>query len=204
MANYNEKAKQSFSTRLRFFRFNCAVNDMNFTKENFLKFKMEENEDIITIYTAQYLQWNTNDPLKRISNKLTVQEAYDAMQQHTLTDKDEADWFNEYLEDFKVRYPIDLFVAQSTAKTCEYCKISLDTITKLANIEKIFKKTYQRGYTMEIDRKKPNLEYTKENCVPCCYWCNNAKTDEFDDKEFEPIAKEIRKALENRLINDNR
>ena len=41
---------------------------------------------------------------------------------------------------------------------------------------------------MEIDRKKPNLEYTKENCVRCCYWCNSAKTDEFDDVEFESIG----------------
>ena len=106
------------------------------------------------------------------------------------------------MEHFKDRYPFDIFLKHSKADTCEYCKITLDTINQLANNKKIFKKTYQRGYTMEIDRKKPNLEYTKENCVPCCYWCNNAKTDEFTDEEFLPIATEIRKALENRLPDD--
>lgn len=201
MSTYNEKAKESFNTRLRFFKFNCAVNEMTFNKENFLKFKMEEQEGIITIYTAQYCQWLESDPLKGTKKKLTVQGAYEAMQKITLSKEDEADWFNGYLEQFKERYPYDIFEKHSKADTCEYCKITLDTINKLADQQKIFKKPTTRGYTMEIDRRKPNLEYTSENCVPCCYWCNNAKTDEFDDVEFIPVAKEIKKALENRLVN---
>lgn len=30
--------------------------------------------------------------------------------------------------------------------------------------------------------------YNESNCVLACYWCNNAKTDAFTDKEFEPIG----------------
>ena len=32
-----------------------------------------------------------------------------------------------------------------------------------------------------------------------CYWCNNAKTDEFSPEEFKPIAEGIRKAWNERL-----
>jgi len=203
MSSYNKKAKDSFNTRLRFFKFNCAVNDMQFIKENFLKFKMEEHEDVTNIYTAQYCQWNEKDQLENVNKKITVQDAYEAMKNFNLTENEESDWFNDYMEQFKDRYPFDIFLKHSKADTCEYCKITLDTINKLADNQQIFKKPYQRGYTMEIDRKKPNLEYTTENCVPCCYWCNNAKTDEFNDEEFRPIAEEIRKALEKRLQDDN-
>ena len=51
----------------------------------------------------------------------------------------------------------------------------------------------------KIDRKLPNLEYSEENCCMACYWCNNAKTDEFSPKEFKPIAEGIRKAWNERL-----
>ncbi|MFW5803636.1 MAG: hypothetical protein ACOCWG_00225 [bacterium] len=201
MSSYNEKAKQSFNTRLRFFKFNCVVNDVPFTKENFLKFKIEKNEDIVSVYTTQYCQWFEQDLLENIPKKLTVRDAYEAIEKLQLTD--ESDWFNDYFEQFKERYPSEIYLKHSKADTCGYCKITLETINLLVNKKKIFKKPYQRGYSMEIDRRKPNLEYTAENCVPCCYWCNNAKTDEFTDDEFISIAKEIRKSLENRLADDN-
>ena len=91
-----------------------------------------------------------------------------------------------------------VFLSHTKATKCHYCHITLDEINTLADKQMLFKKN-ERGYTMEIDRKEPNLEYTNENCVPSCYWCNNAKTDEFDDVEFIPIAKEIRKVFDNRL-----
>ncbi len=50
-----------------------------------------------------------------------------------------------------------------------------------------------------IDRKSPNEESYFENVVMACYWCNDAKTDEFDAKEFEPIGNEIEEALKGRL-----
>lgn len=200
MSSYKEKAKHSFQTRLRFFRFYCVVNNLPFTKEKFLEFKTENHENVITVYTTQYCQWHENDFLENIPLKVTVNEAYKAMEQLIISD--ESVWFNEYFEEFKVRYPFDIYLKHSKADTCEYCKITIDDIKQLADKKKIFKKTYQRGYIMEIDRRLPNNEYTTENCVPCCYWCNNAKTDEFTDDEFIPIAKELRKALENRLADD--
>ena len=54
---------------------------------------------------------------------------------------------------------------------------------------------------MEIDRKAPNQEYSDDNCEPICYWCNNAKTDEFSAEEFKPIGMAIGNALRARLKN---
>ena len=65
---------------------------------------------------------------------------------------------------------------------------------------------YKRGqlerkiqFILEIDRKRPNEEYTTDNSVLCCYWCNNAKTDEFCATEFKAIGEEIGKIWRKRL-----
>lgn len=34
-----------------------------------------------------------------------------------------------------------------------------------------------------------------------CYWCNNAKTDEFSAEEFAPVGKEIGEIFKNRKNN---
>jgi hypothetical protein len=45
-----------------------------------------------------------------------------------------------------------------------------------------------RGTSLELDCRLPKLGYTEGNVVLCCYWCNNAKADEFSAEEFQPIA----------------
>jgi hypothetical protein len=47
--------------------------------------------------------------------------------------------------------------------------------------------------------KEANLEYLMENCVTCCYWCNNTKTDEFSYYEFKKVGVEIEKIWHERL-----
>lgn len=50
----------------------------------------------------------------------------------------------------------------------------------------------KRGRRLEIDRKDPFQSYDNiNNIVWCCYWCNNAKSNFFTEKEFLPIAREI-------------
>ena len=84
--------------------------------------------------------------------------------------------------------------------TYSYCGISLAQIEELGKNGKLNnKRSDTRGYTLEIDRKLPNLEYSKKNCCMACYWCNNAKTDEFSPREFKPIAEGIRRTWNERL-----
>lgn len=68
-------------------------------------------------------------------------------------------------------------------RICHYCHINDKEIELLESKEQI-KTKRGRGYSMEIDRIKLNKEYSKDNVVLACYWCNNAKSDEFSEPEF--------------------
>jgi len=88
-----------------------------------------------------------------------------------------------------------------TERKCFYCAITESEIKKLIKGNRIkTKRLATRGKSLEIDRKKPNEKYDKiDNLVYCCYWCNNAKTDEFSYEEFLEIGKQINKVWKARL-----
>jgi 5-methylcytosine-specific restriction endonuclease McrA len=90
---------------------------------------------------------------------------------------------------------------QYQKKSCAYCGITEATIEKLISNKKITtKRLVTRGRRLELDRQQPNLSYNeRNNLVLCCYWCNNAKTDEFTTDEFMLIAQGIRNAWQKRL-----
>jgi len=72
----------------------------------------------------------------------------------------------------------------SKDRQCEYCLIKESEIKTLINQGKIYtKRLTTRGRTMEVDRKDPKGHYQINNLVMSCYWCNNAKTDEFSYAE---------------------
>ncbi len=85
-------------------------------------------------------------------------------------------------------------------ENCAYCGISIKEINQLGNKGKLKTKRF-RGYTLEIDQKDAYAGYSDENCEACCYWCNNAKTDEFSVGEFKEIAKGINEAWKKRGIS---
>jgi hypothetical protein len=41
-----------------------------------------------------------------------------------------------------------------------------------------------RGMWLEIDRLKPKGSYSIDNCVLCCYFCNNDKSDVFHGEDY--------------------
>ncbi len=85
-------------------------------------------------------------------------------------------------------------------RVCGYCGISEEEIHKLFSKHKIYtKRQYSRGKTLEVDKKDPNDLYKIDNIILACYWCNNAKTDEFNDVEFRTVAKSIRQVWNERL-----
>ena len=85
-------------------------------------------------------------------------------------------------------------------RACAYCGVNETQIKELIDNNKIkTKRVYSRGKTMEIDKKEADGEYETKNIVLSCYWCNNAKTDEFDIDDFEEIAKGINKVWSKRL-----
>ena len=75
-------------------------------------------------------------------------------------------------------------------KKCSYCDIKEDEIrfivlngllkSKRFPENGVLKQGKARGFYLEVDRKNSNLNYSTENCVLACYFCNNDKSDVFD------------------------
>lgn len=85
-------------------------------------------------------------------------------------------------------------------RKCGYCGISEKQINILIDQNKIFtKRLVTRGRRMEIDKIKAEGFYEEDNIILSCYWCNNAKTDEFTLNEFKEIARGINKTFEFRI-----
>jgi len=98
--------------------------------------------------------------------------------------------------DFNVFY--DWYKSIEANKKCYYCGITESEI-ELMNAEQPLTKR-ARGKKLELDRKEPNASYDDiNNIVYSCYWCNNAKTDTFTDKEFQEIGKVISSIWQKRL-----
>ena len=86
---------------------------------------------------------------------------------------------------------------------CHYCgttneqsfQLYTETRNKI-NLRYDWTRGGKRGRWLEIDRRDPSLPYdVLENLVWCCYWCNNAKSNFFSEKEFKPIAEAIGQSI---------
>lgn len=112
---------------------------------------------------------------------------------------------NEYKNIFQRKRFISLnefkeFYQEKKNPSCFYCGITEDVIEKLITEQKInTKRLLIRGRTLEVDKKDPKGKYEKDNMVLCCYWCNNAKTDEFTHEEFINVGNEIREIWKKRF-----
>lgn len=82
---------------------------------------------------------------------------------------------------------------------CYYCGLEIETQIRLIesgklNSNRFFTNKYEnksgvekygtRGKSFEVDRKKPKGPYSVGNCVLCCYFCNNDKSDVFTASEY--------------------
>jgi hypothetical protein len=82
---------------------------------------------------------------------------------------------------------------------CFYCGIEIETQTKIIDSGKLISNRFfthkyksksgaekygTRGNSFEVDRKKPKGAYSVENCVLCCYFCNNDKSDVFSSEQY--------------------
>ena len=89
---------------------------------------------------------------------------------------------------------------QKEEKKCFYCECTEEELLGFYNKihsdanGRIPSKRRTRGKSLEIERKA-DKEYTRENCILSCYWCNNAKSDVFSFDEFKPIGEAIGKAI---------
>lgn len=91
-------------------------------------------------------------------------------------------------EDFEKWY-------NSQEKACHYCgltevdsqKIAMTGILKSSRFPQEGKpgRGQGRGVWLEVDRLSPKENYSSENCVLSCYFCNNDKSDIFHGGEYK-------------------
>ena len=197
---YNAVIERSFKSKVDVFLFNelsttgeiKAVDEVAFIKFSIAKQIADQYED----------SWQRNDingiPVKDFDKK--IESWYKG--NLDLIKK----LFTAYENHFKLNFTMNEFMEfyreKEEERQCFYCKTTEAEILKLRG-SGLIKTKRNRGKQMEIDRKNSNMEYSKDNVVLACYWCNNAKTDEFTKEEFEAIGNEIRKIWNNRLAKIN-
>jgi len=203
---YNTKIKDSFETKYKIFIFSLAVKDkFNLFQNNelneFQKFILDTK--IADKYSAEYKQLDYTDKL----DGKVIEKIYENMRpylevignkpknpscHYSQYKKIYTQLFQDYKNNFNTIFKFENFENLIKNKICSYCSISEEQIALLGEKGQLHnKRSDTRGYTLEIDRIYPNLEYTEENCTMSCYWCNNAKTDEFLPEDFKEIAKGI-------------
>lgn len=117
-------------------------------------------------------------------------------------DLNKNDCKSAYKEIFKEMLPKDKFnekfFGKNSIRRCVYCGINED---QLSDICKQSKRS-GRGERLEYDRidDDEDEDYKLENVELACYWCNNAKTDEFSPNEFKEIARGISEVWKKRLL----
>ena len=196
MSNYKAIAKRNFIAKWNIYLFDKVINhDTNRISEaDFHQYDL--NDEVIKRYTTEYWQECKNHKI----NGIQISEIEKKINEIKKTKENELiSLITNYTETvFPRKFTKDDFLELKKCKTCYYCGITTEEIEKLGIQGKLTKKNF-RGWNLEVDRVSPNKEYSKENCVMSCYWCNNAKTDEFTGEEFMVIGREIGKALKNRL-----
>jgi len=92
---------------------------------------------------------------------------------------------------------------------CNYCEITQSDLKRIVAIRNgnltLNQKTKRSKGTLEIEKLDPNIEYTYENSVLACPFCNNAKSNLISEedwrKHFVPAVKNYLNSI---LSNDNR
>lgn len=191
---YKAKAADSFKTKKNLFLFSLAIHrKREFSSLDFDRFEISNK--LVKLYTSVYWQeyrtYEINEvSIEKIESsiKLLEEENRELLQSLKAA----------YINNFPSVFSEDDFMKLLSVKSCHYCKISTDQI-ELMGEKHMFNKKSFRGWSLEIDRKNSNFEYTEPNCVMACYWCNNAKTDEFTEEEFTPIGQAIEAVWKQRM-----
>lgn len=184
---YNDIMPRSFSTKLDIFLFDRAIRTKNLSgisPDEFERFQI--SDEIAGKYQKA---WQLQGTEALSENELNMDQIDNLIGQWN---DSQTKLKLELQRQYKILFTTDYFPfveferiydPDPKKRICYYCKISDGEISKLRSRGKIYSKV-NRGYTMEIDRLMPNHEYSKKNCVLACYWCNNAKSDEFTSGEF--------------------
>ena len=88
---------------------------------------------------------------------------------------------------------------------CYYCSTSIFDIQKLIKTKVIKERKIRygcRGKNFEIDKINNDKGYTQNNCVLCCYYCNNDKSNTIDGVIYKEYFGDKRKDSFLKLIKE--
>ena len=193
--NYKSKALDSFKTKLNLFIYQLVINNkLKFESKEFQSFEI--TEELVSEYSTVYWQ----QELEFIIKDKTIKEIYEAITNALKENEEVIKACREHYvaKVFPVKFPESKFNEMIKNEQCHYCELKKTEIETLSNNRQLNKKNL-RGWNLEIDRLNSNFEYTPENSVMCCYWCNNAKTDEFTEEEFKRIGQSIKTVWKERI-----
>lgn len=91
----------------------------------------------------------------------------------------------------KIELTYNQFIKYTSIKNCHYC---YDLITWTKHVIRNKKQTL----AYNLDRKNTNKNYSKNNCVVCCYDCNWMKGCKFTYEEFMLLSPGLKKIKRNR------
>lgn len=82
----------------------------------------------------------------------------------------------------------------SQEKICKYCNLTEIESQKIVITGVLTSNRFpqngiigrgtSRGVWLEVDRLNPKGKYSRENSVLCCYFCNNDKSDVFNNEDY--------------------
>ncbi len=206
-----ELCKKTLKRKLEIFFYHTLIHGINndttrkdvstITYDDFINFNLDNNKENEYTYSWQLKSdkdaEDNIDKIDEIFNKHFGETFNTIIKEYFKNDFNNSN----IKEDIKRLY--DQSIKADGSPQCHYCGITKNNIDKIIETTKgdfnnpqrfYTKRFYNRGHSIEIDQKEPNKGYESGNMVLCCYWCNNAKSDEFTYKEFKNnIAPMIRK-----------
>ena len=194
---YNSLFKRSYDLLLRYKLYENYYDNKNiiFNHED-----LKVSDEIKIEFSKLYIK-NMRTTLKDVNKHMerVIEEESNKKSLKQYKEK-----YKKYFEDRMSLETFKEFWEKENGRCCGYCGISEKQIISLDSDNEIkTKRFYSRGKTMEIDKIKADGEYTKCNIILSCYWCNNAKTDEFSLEDFKCIAKGINRVWNQRLSSTN-
>src|SRR5271166_2590785 len=100
------------------------------------------------------------------------------------------------LRPYESLYHLFLRAAKTTSHTVglsyeEFLQFTKQTTCHYCNGLVTFEMYSPKGARYNLDRKDNNLGYSKENCVVCCWMCNNAKGNRYTYAEWKCMAEAL-------------
>lgn len=129
-------------------------------------------------------------------------------------EKLKADFLRRKQKELSSFMDFDEFLAwyKKQEKSCYYCGLKEEESQKIVMTEILKSNRFpqkgelgrgqSRGMWLEVDRLSPKENYSFSNCVLCCYFCNNDKSDVFHGDDYKDFQNDRVEYLR-RLIQKN-